>query len=254
MLMLMLASCGPAPPPGESSSSSQAGPFEALQKKMETLYDAVHNYARDTGRFPPAGQGLEALVRNGEPADSLAKWHGPYLETPMLDSWDQPFNYKPTPDAMYPYALTSSGPNGIPWDEDDVPIDGVRERRNEIYLTFLAVATTIMRMHIGRYPTQEEGLSALYVEPEGVTDWRGPYGLFGPLAMHDPWNRPYQYTFEMRDGKPWYDVWSLGPDGIPSEDDRHVRELPNAERLFVPDGAIPEGLIQMGKEFRDQSQ
>ena len=49
----------------------------------------------------------------------------------------------------------------------------------------------------GRYPTTEEGLSALVTDP-GVQGWRGPYRE--PMDRPDPWGTLYRYAFV--DGKP----------------------------------------------------
>ncbi|MEM7728814.1 MAG: type II secretion system major pseudopilin GspG [Pseudomonadota bacterium] len=50
----------------------------------------------------------------------------------------------------------------------------------------------MLQMDIGRYPTQDEGLSLL-VEPRGMGDmWRGPY-LDGSVPV-DAWGEPFQYV------------------------------------------------------------
>ena len=47
------------------------------------------------------------------------------------------------------------------------------------------------RLDLGRYPTTEEGLQALVVQPGGDPNWHGPYLKKGVPA--DPWGRPYAY-------------------------------------------------------------
>ncbi|HLS29072.1 MAG TPA: type II secretion system major pseudopilin GspG [Opitutales bacterium] len=75
------------------------------------------------------------------------------------------------------------------------------------------------RMHIGSYPTTEQGLQALITPPSGVADrWRGPYLEGGKLPL-DPWNRPYQYRYPGTRNPDSYDVFSLGADGVESDDD-----------------------------------
>jgi general secretion pathway protein G len=70
---------------------------------------------------------------------------------------------------------------------------------------------------MGRYPSTEEGFGALIQAPGGTEDrWRGPY-IEGKKLPHDPWGRLYHYRFSARDTT--YSVWSLGPDGVTSEDD-----------------------------------
>ncbi|WP_245270715.1 type II secretion system major pseudopilin GspG [Beijerinckia mobilis] len=63
----------------------------------------------------------------------------------------------------------------------------------------------------GRYPTTNEGLTALAVQPPGVTSWNGPY-LKGTGVPRDPWNHAYLYRSPGANGRP-YDIVSLGPSG-----------------------------------------
>ncbi len=68
------------------------------------------------------------------------------------------------------------------------------------------------RMHMGSYPTTEEGLKALLQAPDNAkaSRWMGPYADSIP---EDPWGNPYQYVYPGIHNKISYDVWSMGPDG-----------------------------------------
>lgn len=71
--------------------------------------------------------------------------------------------------------------------------------------------------HMGRYPSSEEGLGALKKAPAGAEGrWRGPYIKDLP---EDPWGNDYQYKYPGTHNPESYDIWSLGPDGVPSDDD-----------------------------------
>ncbi|MFW6293721.1 MAG: type II secretion system major pseudopilin GspG [Spirochaetota bacterium] len=66
-----------------------------------------------------------------------------------------------------------------------------------------------------RYPTEEQGLDALWQRPslEPVPEnWQGPY-LERPVP-EDPWGNPYEYVAPGPDGLP-YGIRSLGADGFP---------------------------------------
>ena len=64
----------------------------------------------------------------------------------------------------------------------------------------------------GGYPTTEQGLQALRVQPSGVEQWHGPY-LQKDVA-NDPWGHPYVYKYPGDHGdEP--DVISYGLDGKP---------------------------------------
>jgi general secretion pathway protein G len=69
------------------------------------------------------------------------------------------------------------------------------------------------RLDAGRYPTTQEGLNALSVNP-GVPKWEGPYLKKGLPA--DPWDRPYVYASPGNHGE--YDLLSYGRDGAPGGD------------------------------------
>jgi general secretion pathway protein G len=77
------------------------------------------------------------------------------------------------------------------------------------------------RLHMGSYPTTEEGLQALVVAPASKTDrWRGPYlEETTKIPILDPWGEPYQYRYPGTHNKDSYDVWSKGPDKTDGTDD-----------------------------------
>lgn len=90
----------------------------------------------------------------------------------------------------------------------------------------IATALEMFRLHVGRYPTTEEGLMALIEMPDTLESdeqttqvWRGPY-IQDPGSLRDPWGNEYQYRFpgEIND-ETTYDLWSNGPDGEEGTDD-----------------------------------
>lgn len=75
------------------------------------------------------------------------------------------------------------------------------------------------RIHMGSYPSTEEGLQALVTAPSGKGDrWRGPY-VEGNKIPTDPWGEPYQYRCPGTHNKDGYDLWSKGPDKTDQTDD-----------------------------------
>lgn len=70
------------------------------------------------------------------------------------------------------------------------------------------------RMDNFQYPTTAEGIKALVTKPAGATDnWSG-YLKAEPI---DPWGNPYKYTNPGTHGD--VDIYSLGKDRVPSDDD-----------------------------------
>ncbi len=67
------------------------------------------------------------------------------------------------------------------------------------------------RLDVGRYPTTEQGLAALTVQPVGEGRWQGPY--LKKAVPLDPWGNPYQYRSPGEHGE--VDLYSFGNDGKP---------------------------------------
>ena len=87
-----------------------------------------------------------------------------------------------------------------------------RAKTAQLQLDTVAASVETFRTDVGRYPTQQEGLNVLLVEPAGVDGWMGPY-VKDDRAIRDPWNRPVIYVVAA-DGNSFY-VESLGADGRP---------------------------------------
>ena len=70
----------------------------------------------------------------------------------------------------------------------------------------------------GRYPTNEEGLSALFTAPQGLTNWHGPYLKRASIPV-DPWGNAYQYKYPGTHNVNGFDLFSTGADGREGNDD-----------------------------------
>jgi len=76
-------------------------------------------------------------------------------------------------------------------------------------LDALGKALDTYRLDVGRYPSTEEGLSALQSAPGNEAKWQGPY--LKKAVPNDPWGRPYVYKAPGEHGE--YDLLTLGKDG-----------------------------------------
>ena len=65
------------------------------------------------------------------------------------------------------------------------------------------------RVDIGRFPSNDQGLAALYAAPAGEGKWNGPY--LKKAVPQDPWGSAYQYRSPGEDGRD-YDIVSVGRD------------------------------------------
>lgn len=85
----------------------------------------------------------------------------------------------------------------------------------------LAAALDLYELDNGRYPTSEQGLRALLMKPNSApvpANWNGPY-LKKKKTPTDPWGQDYVYVSPGQKNTDGYDLSSLGPDGVPGEDD-----------------------------------
>jgi general secretion pathway protein G len=77
-------------------------------------------------------------------------------------------------------------------------------------IELLGQALDQMRLDVGRYPTTQEGLNMLVVNP-GAEGWDGPY--LKKALPNDPWGKPYNYQSPGSHGE--YDLFSYGRDASP---------------------------------------
>lgn len=78
----------------------------------------------------------------------------------------------------------------------------------------LRLALDSFRLDVGRYPTQQEGLTVLMTEPDGNLNWFGPY-MEDEVPL-DPWGNAYTYQAPILDSNGRAlppRVISLGADG-----------------------------------------
>ena len=78
-----------------------------------------------------------------------------------------------------------------------------------IEISSISSALDLYLLDVGKYPSEEEGLSALVERPADAERWNGPY-LKKPEAINDPWQRPYIYRSPGEHGD--FDLYTLGAD------------------------------------------
>jgi len=90
--------------------------------------------------------------------------------------------------------------------------------KTDIYSN-ISVGLDLYELDNNRFPSTGQGLAALReksaVFPE-PSNWNGPYLKKEPI---DPWGNLYKYNYPATHEKIDYDLYSLGADGVESEDD-----------------------------------
>ncbi|MDQ2702913.1 MAG: type II secretion system major pseudopilin GspG [Pseudomonadota bacterium] len=94
-------------------------------------------------------------------------------------------------------------------------VDSSKSQVADTQARMLRGAVETFHLEVGRLPTVEEGLAALYkppVDERAKSRWRGPY--LDEAVPDDPWGNPYVYDMPGKDGMP-FALYSLGADGKP---------------------------------------
>ena len=93
-------------------------------------------------------------------------------------------------------------------------VDEARVAKAKQDIQSLETALTMYRLDNSKYPTSEQGLSALVTQPTdpSIKHWR-PGGYLQRVSK-DPWGNDYQYVYPGTHGKE-YDLYCLGADGAP---------------------------------------
>jgi general secretion pathway protein G len=97
-----------------------------------------------------------------------------------------------------------------------VPVAEKQKARADILAFREALAT--YQLDCGSLPTTEQGLSALWSKPtvEPIpAQWHSQLDE----EVKDPWGHPYQYRNPGKHNPDKYDVFSMGPDGLPDTAD-----------------------------------
>ncbi|MDH5395029.1 MAG: type II secretion system major pseudopilin GspG [Gammaproteobacteria bacterium] len=85
-------------------------------------------------------------------------------------------------------------------------------------ITALESALSIYKLDNFQYPSTDQGLEALVTKPSGSPQPRNyKNGGYIKKLNKDPWGKEYLYLIPGTHGE--FDLYSLGPDGQPSDDD-----------------------------------
>jgi general secretion pathway protein G len=86
-----------------------------------------------------------------------------------------------------------------------------KQKTAKTQIEMLMTALDSYRLDIGHYPSQQEGLEALVINP-GDEKWDGPYLAKG--LPRDPWDNPYHYQNPGEHGGE-VEIYSYGNDNRP---------------------------------------
>jgi general secretion pathway protein G len=84
-----------------------------------------------------------------------------------------------------------------------------KQKAAKAQMALFETALDTYRLDVGKYPTTDQGLSALRAQPDGAERWDGPY-LPKEIPL-DPWGHPYEYQSHSENGD--FEIISYGGDG-----------------------------------------
>ena len=89
-----------------------------------------------------------------------------------------------------------------------------KEQSTRVQIEQLSTALESLKLEVGRYPNQQEGLKALVENPGKMPNWKGPY-LRKKELPQDAWGFAFFYEIPPKKGGLDYDLYSLGADNKP---------------------------------------
>jgi len=92
-------------------------------------------------------------------------------------------------------------------------IDKSRVNAARAQLKMLDAALETYRMDSARFPSTDQGLDALIVEPADARNYQPGGYLRERRVPNDPWGNPFQYEAPGQNNPHSYDIWSWGADG-----------------------------------------
>ena len=92
-------------------------------------------------------------------------------------------------------------------------IDKSRVNAARAQLKMLDAALETFRMDSARFPTTDQGLEALIIEPADARNYQPGGYLRERRLPDDPWGNPYLYESPGQNNPHAYDIWSWGADG-----------------------------------------
>jgi len=91
-------------------------------------------------------------------------------------------------------------------------VGGAKSDTTRIQIEDMVTALDMYSLEVGHYPSQNQGLESLIVEPSGVDGWNGPY-LRKQVVPKDAWGQEYHYRHPGEHGP--FDIFSYGADNSP---------------------------------------
>jgi general secretion pathway protein G len=74
-------------------------------------------------------------------------------------------------------------------------LDSSKVRAARLQLDVVLSSLDVFFVDVGRYPTNEEGIGALLVQPATAEGWAGPYAR-SPRNITDPWGQQLFYQID----------------------------------------------------------
>ena len=93
-------------------------------------------------------------------------------------------------------------------------LSGAKVKTAGIQIKDLEQALEMYKLDVGRFPTTDQGLTALVNKPSNASGWNGPY--LKSKVPQDPWKVDYHYKYPGEHAD--LDIYTYGQDGTPGGD------------------------------------
>lgn len=155
-------------------------------------------YSRTNAAIPSSRNDTNSYVRNVVSGGVVNATTGRLSESMRTSRYCSPVSAS-VGDVLAPHAVPKH-------------VGSARETTARSQIEMLGAALDAFRLHVGRYPTSQEGLAALWERPASApSTWRGPY--LRRAVPVDPWGHAYVYEGPGTQAEMTYRVTSLGADG-----------------------------------------
>ena len=207
------------------------------------------HYARHRTDIPPNEYRFVAETRGGERLLGELNYSGMFKVSPdeivAIHAYSRPVskivcrNVSLAAGKATRFEVESESARETPPQPPSRGSDAEKIAKAKVDVQAISIAVEAFRADMGRYPTSEEGLSALWMSSAQKQNWNGPYIKQSP-PIADAWGFYYVYRHRGPHNPQSFDLFSFGPDGQEGGGDDIGNWTQNAQVATASVGVAPD--------------